>query len=58
MDPRTLATFLADSLDGGTGPDDEGFIGAGADGEAFLLTYTDDESGVKSKFRIAVEVIE
>lgn len=57
MDPRTLAEFIAGTLDGTYGPDDEGFIDAGVEHGALYVTYTDDEFGVKTLFRLDLEVV-
>lgn len=57
MDPRTLAEFIGRTLDGTYGPDDEGFIDAGVEDGVLYVTYTDDEFGVKTLFRLELEAI-
>jgi hypothetical protein len=60
MDPRTLAEFIANTLDSTYGPNEEGFIDAGreVDRDSVFVTYTDDEFGVTTKYRLTLEVVE
>jgi hypothetical protein len=57
MDPRTLADYIAGQLDGGYGPGDAGFIDARVDDGVLFVTYTDDELGIETPFRLGLEVI-
>jgi hypothetical protein len=58
MDPRALAEFILTTLDGTYGPGDEGYIDAGPEDGQYLITYADDEFGVKTMFHMTLEVVE
>lgn len=57
MDPRALAEFIATTLDGTYGPGDEGWIDAGVEDGVLVITYMDDEYGIKTLFRLTLEVL-
>lgn len=54
MTLEDITTHLAAMLDASTGPDDVGYLDASATGNTIALTYTHDEGGPETHYRLEV----
>ena len=56
MTPHALLEFIANTVDGGFGPDDEGYIEAAYNSATGLVevSYIDDDTGTETRFNLEV----